>query len=146
MKDMRFYSKYRKDSKKRSESASKAALARWTKNPPRQSRPMTLKGNGILQLCQILGLHPETEYKFHTTRRWRFDFSFPQKQIALEYEGIFSAKSRHTSIKGFIGDCDKYNEAQKMGWSVFRITAVHVQNGKAFEILEWIKGRLKNEN
>jgi hypothetical protein len=36
-----------------------------------------------------------------------------------------NAKSRHTSLKGIGNDCDKYNEAAKMGIKVYRFTALN---------------------
>lgn len=66
----------------------------------------------------------ELEYKFHPTRRFKFDFAIPEKKIAIEYEGI-SGKSRHTSITGYTRDCEKYNIATGMGWRVFRYTALN---------------------
>lgn len=61
------------------------------------------------------------EYKFHPTRRWRFDFAWPGRFIALEVEGGIYSRGRHLTPKGFIGDCEKYNQAALMGWRVFRI-------------------------
>jgi hypothetical protein len=63
-----------------------------------------------------------TEHRFHPERKWRFDFAFPEKKIAIEYEGLISEKSRHTTISGFTGDTEKYNAAQQLGWMVFRYT------------------------
>ena len=103
---------------------------------PREPRPISL--NNLSTMFKVLGLEPLTEYRF-CDRRWRFDYAFFREKIAVEYEGLFSAKSRHTSIKGFINDCEKYNTAAMMGWRVFRITAVNVKDGSALRILEWIK-------
>ena len=65
---------------------------------------------------------PEQEYKFHTTRKWRFDFAFLQKhkKIAVELEGGIFSFGRHTRGSGFIADCQKYNAAALMGWTVLR--------------------------
>ena len=68
------------------------------------------------------------EHKFHPSRRWRFDFAFVDEKIAVEIEGIGGAKSRHTSIKGYTGDCDKYNQAVVHGWQVLRFTTLHINN------------------
>lgn len=57
-------------------------------------------------------------------RAWRFDWCFPALMVAVEYEGIFSKKSRHTTIGGFTGDVEKYNAATALGWRVIRVTAV----------------------
>lgn len=62
------------------------------------------------------------EYKFHPTRRWRFDYAIPKHKIALEVEGGVWTGGRHTSPKGFLGDIEKYNTATLMGWRVFRTT------------------------
>lgn len=65
------------------------------------------------------------EYRFHNKRRFRFDWAIPDLYIAIEYEGLFSDKSGHTTISGFSKDCDKYNLAQIQGWTVLRYTAVN---------------------
>lgn len=77
----------------------------------------------------------ETEWRFHKTRRWKFDWAFPELMLAIEYEGIFSAKSRHTSIVGFTNDCEKYDEAFLLGWGVLRFTAKMVQDGRATDLI-----------
>lgn len=67
-------------------------------------------------------LHVECvkEFKFHPTRKWRFDYAIPQYKIALEVEGGVWSGGRHTSPKGFLNDMEKYNTATLMGWRVFR--------------------------
>ena len=65
----------------------------------------------------------EPEYKFDETRKWRFDWAFPGIKAAVEYEGIFSEKSRHTTKSGYAGDVEKYNAATIAGWRVIRLTA-----------------------
>jgi hypothetical protein len=44
-------------------------------------------------------------------------------KVAIEYEGIYSGKSRHTSMKGYTMDACKYNIAAANGWRVFRYTS-----------------------
>ena len=68
------------------------------------------------------------ELKFHPSRKWRFDFAIESLRIAIEYEGIMSEKSRHTTITGMSRDCDKYNAAQLLGWKVLRFTAINYKN------------------
>jgi len=67
----------------------------------------------------------ETEFQFDTERKWRFDWAIPRMKVAFEYEGIMSKKSRHTTVGGFTGDAEKYNEAAAQGWRVFRYTAAN---------------------
>ena len=65
----------------------------------------------------------ETEYRFDDIRKFRFDWAIQSLKIAIEYEGVFSAKSRHTTVSGFSEDCTKYNLAIANGWKVLRYTA-----------------------
>jgi len=78
--------------------------------------------------CANLNTPLETEYHFHGVRRWRFDWAAPDMFIAWEYEGLMARKSRHTTIKGYSGDTEKYNEAARLGWKVFRYTALTYEN------------------
>ncbi len=66
-----------------------------------------------------------TEHSFHPARRWRFDWAIEETMTAYEYEGIMSKKSRHTTISGFNGDADKYNQATLLGWKVIRLTVIN---------------------
>ena len=63
------------------------------------------------------------EYKFHPTRDWRFDFAHIDAKIAIEIEGGIWVQGRHVRPKGYSEDCTKYNEAQLMGWQVYRFTS-----------------------
>ena len=62
------------------------------------------------------------EYKFHPTRKWRLDFAFIERKIAIEIEGGTYArgKSRHTTGAGYGADCVKYNELILLGWVLLR--------------------------
>ena len=95
-----------------------------------------MKCKNLEQIFQILNLHPEREFKFHKTRCWRLDFAFSDFKIAIEYEGIFSKKSRHLTPAGFSNDCEKYNELSMQGWVILRFTAIMVNDGRAFEQIE----------
>ena len=78
----------------------------------------------------------EREYKFHPTRKWRFDFAWPLEKFAVEIEGGVWSGGRHTRGKGFIEDCIKYNEAVMLGWRVIRVTTEMVENGEAMAYIE----------
>ena len=71
----------------------------------------------------------QREYRFAPPRRWRFDFAWPDKKLAVEIEGGVWSKGRHTRGKGFINDCDKYNAAVLLGWRVLRFTDKHLNDG-----------------
>lgn len=62
------------------------------------------------------------EFRFHPTRKWRFDYAHETLRIALEVEGGVWSGGRHTRGKGYIGDIEKYNTATAAGWAVFRCT------------------------
>ena len=63
---------------------------------------------------------PLSEQRFHESRKWRFDYCWPDQMIAVEIEGGQWIKGGHTSGTGLQRDCEKYNAAQFKGWKVFR--------------------------
>ena len=80
----------------------------------------------------------ESEYRFNSERRYRFDYCWPAAKIALEIEGGVWTGGRHTRGAGFVRDIEKYNSAALIGWRVFRVTPQMVKNGQAIELLEKI--------
>lgn len=82
----------------------------------------------IAMWCNEKALTLRTEYYFHPTRRWRFDFEIESLMVAIEYNGIMSEKSRHTTISGYSGDMDKLNAAQQLGYTVFQYTPLNYKN------------------
>lgn len=68
------------------------------------------------------------EHRFDKKRRFRFDWAIPTLMIAIEYEGIFSDKSRHLTVSGYSRDCIKYNLAILRGWRVLRYTSDNYKN------------------
>jgi len=81
---------------------------------------------------------PEREYRFMTTRRFRFDFCWPVFRVVVEIEGGTWARGRHTRGSGFEKDCEKYAEALIAGWSVLRVTGKMVEDGRAINYLTQI--------
>lgn len=77
----------------------------------------------IIQVLESSGLKFTSEFEFSPDRKFRFDWAIPDLMLGIEYEGIISEKSRHTTIQGFSTDCEKYNLATKKGWRVLRYTA-----------------------
>lgn len=68
------------------------------------------------------------EFQFHPGRKYRFDWAFLEIKVAIEYEGIHSAKSGHTTVDGYNKDTEKYNYAVEFGWEVLRYTASTINN------------------
>jgi len=64
---------------------------------------------------------PVMEHVFCPTRKWRFDFAWKDKKLALEVEGGVFTGGRHTRGAGFRNDIEKYNTAALMGWMVLRV-------------------------
>ena len=80
----------------------------------------------------------EKEYVFHPTRKWRFDFADPDYKIAIECEGGTWVKGAHTRGKHFESDCEKYNEAARLGWRVFRFTTDMIRDDRAVTYMKQI--------
>ncbi len=59
-------------------------------------------------------------YKFHPTRKWKFDFALPEYKIAIEYEGGIYSGGGHTRGYHYWSDCIKYRQAALLGWVVLR--------------------------
>ncbi|MDF2931246.1 MAG: hypothetical protein K0R36_577 [Chryseobacterium sp.] len=82
----------------------------------------------IISVLERSGLKIQEEYQFDEVRKFRFDWAIEKYRIAIEFEGIISEKSRHTTIEGFSKDCVKYNLAQCNGWTVLRYTVLNYKN------------------
>lgn len=76
------------------------------------------------------------EYQFHGERKWRFDFAWPDMKLAIEVEGGTTQNGRHNRADGYEKDCEKYNTATAMGWTLFRFTAKMIHSGNAVMFVE----------
>ena len=88
--------------------------------------------------CEEKGYTLEKEYKFSKERKYRFDFAIPELMIAVEYDGLMSEKSGHTTLKGFTSDTDKINLAISKGWKVLRFTVLNYQ-----QVLQEVEKNIK---
>lgn len=104
--------------------------------------------NDLRLHCRARGLpEPEPEFRFHPTRRWKFDWAIPSLKLAIEREGVTYSKmkgdprlgGRHVTAKGFRDDCEKYGEAFALGWTVLRCLPRQIDDGTA---ANWIEKRL----
>ena len=78
---------------------------------------------------------PEAEYKFHSTRKWRFDYYWPEYHLALEVEGGVWINGGHTRGSGFVKNLEKYNMAAMMGIRVIRCEPKHVCTYATIEMI-----------
>jgi hypothetical protein len=76
------------------------------------------------------------EFIFHPTRKWRFDWALTDQMTAFEYDGLMNRDVGHASIEGILRDVDKINEAQALGWNVYRVNAKTIGNGTAFTLVD----------
>ena len=42
----------------------------------------------------------EREFRFASPRRWRFDFCWPERKVAVEIEGLTPDSGRHQRVRG----------------------------------------------
>jgi hypothetical protein len=95
--------------------------------PPKKPRNRTDLRHKFLEAWIMGGFAgkeaAEEEYRFHPTRRWRFDIAFPVSRVAVELDGGIWVKGRHSRGSGVVGDIEKLNAATLLGWQVLRFTA-----------------------
>jgi len=100
----------------------------------------------FLRQCTVTGLSKAAggmvrEYRFDASRRWRFDFAWPAKLVAVEVEGIvYEGKGRHQTAEGYAGDCAKYNAATMLGWRILRGTPKMIKSGFVLHDAEILLG------
>jgi hypothetical protein len=86
---------------------------------------------------------PESEYRFHRTRKWRFDFAWPGQKVAVEMEGGVFTGGAHTRGGHYQSDCEKYNSAVLLGWRILRYTTADVRKRPiqiVREVLQLLEG------
>lgn len=78
--------------------------------------------DSLFREFKIFGLElPTRQHVFCPDRRWRLDFAWPEKKIAIEIHGGIHAKTRMRHSFGAEQEKDfaKINAAQLLGWIVF---------------------------
>lgn len=76
----------------------------------------------------------EMEYVFAPPRKWRFDFAWPSRMVAVEIEGGTWINGGHSRGSAFEKDAEKYNTAALLGWKVLRFTTNMVRDGRAADV------------
>lgn len=72
---------------------------------------------------------PVQQHCFHPTRKWRFDFAWPDIKLAVEiHGGIWQAKGAHNTGAAIHRDCEKNNAAIRLGWRVLSYTTKHMEH------------------
>jgi very-short-patch-repair endonuclease len=77
----------------------------------------------------LLPEQPEHQYRFHDTRRWRFDYAWVSRCVAVEIDGgQWSPRGgRHNTDT----DREKLNEAAALGWRVLRYSGTMLNDPAA---------------
>jgi hypothetical protein len=88
----------------------------------------------LVTLCRSMKLaEPTPEFRFHPTRKFRFDYAWPLHMLALEVEGGLWTNGRHSRGSGQLADLEKYSEAAILGWRLLYCTPDQLRNGVALD-------------
>ena len=68
-------------------------------------------------------------------RDWRFDLAWPDHRLAVEVEGGIWVGGRHNRGLGFETDLDKYHDAVRLRWTVYRCGSRLIDSGRAAELI-----------
>lgn len=84
---------------------------------------------------------PVRELQFDPSRKFRFDYAWPDLMLAVEVDGGVFTGGRHTRGAGFLRDMQKQNLAVRNGWAVLRYTPDQLLSVGSTEVVEFIKKR-----
>jgi hypothetical protein len=79
---------------------------------------------------------PVAEWKFHPTRKWRWDWAWVDAKVALEQQGGLWSFGRHSRPEGQLSDFEKFSEGAALGW---RLILVQPKDLCSPRTLEWIR-------
>jgi very-short-patch-repair endonuclease len=71
------------------------------------------------------------EYRFHPTRKFRFDHAWPDKKLAMEIDGGLYVNGGHSRGAAREHDYEKDAEALMLGWRVLRVSRGQFRDGHA---------------
>lgn len=83
-----------------------------------------------------------SEFIFHPTRKWRFDFAHPIKKLAVEIEGGVWRRGggAHSHPTNIMRDIEKSNNATLLGWHLLRFTDKEIRSGDSIQMtLDFLK-------
>lgn len=97
--------------------------------------------------CLINKMNPPVaEYKFHPTRKWRFDYAWPERLLALEVQGGIWTSGRHVRGAALKKEWEKLNEAATLGWRVIYCEPQDLKAFGRFHVLLSTIARAYNNN
>ena len=86
------------------------------------ARKMTKAQTFLLMLKARKMPTPTPEFVFHPTRKFRFDYAWPDARLALEVEGGVWSRGAHGRGTGIVRDMEKSTLAAGEGWRIIRVT------------------------
>lgn len=96
------------------------------------------------QLWQALeGPTLTPEYVFHPDRQWRADYCHEPTRVLIELEGGTWSGGAHVRGKGYRKDCEKYNAALVLRYSIFRLATGMVTVENVQMIIDHVTGVTK---
>ena len=85
------------------------------------------RGLTVDRLCALHGIPlPVAEYRFSPPRRWRWDWAWPDRRIALDVNGGVWMQGKHSRGAGQLRDFEKWSEGAAQGWRVIHVTPAQV--------------------
>ena len=73
---------------------------------------------------------PQRQYRFHVTRKWRFDFAWPAQRLAVEVDGGQFVMGRHGRGGALNAESEKLEAALLLGWRVYKVPTKWVRDRK----------------
>jgi very-short-patch-repair endonuclease len=81
---------------------------------------------------------PQEQYQIIPDRKFRWDFAWPDRKIAVEIQGGTWSGGAHSRGWGIQRDCEKNNLAVCQGWRLLYFTSDMVHSGLALSVVEGI--------
>lgn len=100
---------------------------------------VTSKAGIILEnILKMSKVRYEKEYRFYPSRRWRADYYLPDWKALIEIEGAIWTGGGHTRGGGYSKDCEKYNFASALGFTLLRFPANEITKTKGQNIIDML--------
>lgn len=73
----------------------------------------------VMQYWAAQGIpNPSVEHIFCPGRRWKFDYAWPMKGVALEVQGGLFIQGRHSRGPALLKEHEKLNAGAVRGWRI----------------------------
>ncbi len=87
--------------------------------------------------CKAYGIpKPELEYRFHPTRKFRWDACWPNLKLAVEIQGGVWNTGKHGRGSGIVKDYEKQNIGVTLGWAILQFVPSDIANGSAALVIQ----------